>query len=147
MERTTRIIAGCLLAALLLAGTAAEAGMLDRLLKKDDGSHQAAPRYDRFPTIHYTVGRLVQSGMDGWKVDDYGLQLTPDCVITGADGEKGELIEGTEAIVSGALVNGVFVALRVRILDPSWSYGPRNPDVKVEWFESDPTVGIGTGPY
>lgn len=146
MKNTTRIITWCLLAAVLLAGSTASAGMLDRFKNKGEKEHKVAPRYDRFPTIHYHVGQLQQSGFDGWKVGDLNLQVAKTCVVTGSDGEETRLSAGSDAIVSGALIGDTFVALRVRILSSDWNSGPRDPNVKVERSDSDPTVGIGTGP-
>lgn len=123
----------------------AGAGFLNRGSKKNQES-KAVPRYDLFPKVSFHKGVLNQ-GMGGvWQLDDVGLQVRTDCVITSDFGGDPSLVDGREALVMGSKLNGTIVAFRVRIMKPDNMYEGVMNSSEVVPSEMDPTVGIGRGP-
>jgi len=126
MNRTLTIL---LAVCLVLGLGSAEAGQRDR------NSHKAPPkgkrtempetwttaRYDHFPTMSYTSGRVQQNGLRGWKVGDIELILKKDTVIM-MDGSRVEgLQSGRDVVVMGSLMGNTMVVWSARILPHDYS--------------------------
>lgn len=130
----------------LFAAPGTQAGWFGIGKDKEDQDKDPAPRYDNYPTMSFHLGTLTRSGYGGWKLDDLQVQFRPDCEVNDQSGELGTLAEGRQALVSGARVGDTILAIRVTVLKPGWDLGPKNADQEVDWSQTDPTVGVGTGP-
>ncbi|MBU8869912.1 MAG: hypothetical protein KOO60_03445 [Gemmatimonadales bacterium] len=136
-------------AASLLVPLDTEAGWLGKLKgKSTDKTSELdlVPRYDNYPTMGFHLGTLSRDSWTGWRLDELNVQFTRDCVITSNNDDKGEMVEGKQAIITGSRVGDTIIAQRVTILKPNWDAGPKNTQENVIWSDSDPTVGVGNGP-
>jgi hypothetical protein len=124
----------------------AEAGWFNKSNSERDSEKKLTPRYDNFPTMSFHLGTLVRNGYAGWKLGELDVQISPQCIVQSNGEDDGVLVEGRQAIVSGAQVGNTIMALRVTILKPNWDMGPENYDEDVIWSDADPTVGVGHGP-
>ncbi|MFO7607991.1 MAG: hypothetical protein R6X35_02160 [Candidatus Krumholzibacteriia bacterium] len=141
MKRTLTMLA--LLAAVAVATGPAEAGLFKRNKPKDKAPQTAKIwRYDRLPTMAFHKGELRAEGIGLWRIGELYLQLAPDCELVGAD----QLQTGRTAIVMGPRVGSTIVAWRLEMVKAQQQRTPRTLDTRIEWSESDPTVGVGTAP-
>ena len=145
MKRTTTLLA--LLACAALAVAPAEAGLFKKSKPAADEGKVKTWRYDRLPTMSFHKGQLRNESMGVWKVGELTLQLAPDCRIVDG-GRPGSLATGRTAIVMGPRIGGTIVAWRVDVQPHAHAVArpTRGADTQIEWSQSDPTVGRGTGP-
>lgn len=130
-----------LAAVVLLAGTAS-AGWFDKPVPKSGGLLKNH-RFNRHPSLTFTRGELHQGMRGEWFVGKRKIQLTKDCLIIGADGNKVDLAAGLQAIISGTVIGDMVFATEVRLIAPDWMAPPSlNHEGHKEASDSDPSVGV-----
>ena len=145
MKRTLTILALVALVALVVA-PGVEAGLLDKLNKKNDDQKKKPQRYDLYPSMGFYTGTLGRDIGTGWTLGHYRLILAKDCSISSEVHDKPVLDEGRPALVMGPRIGDTIVAWRVRIQADEYGRLNENPEVEFTPSEVDPTVGEGTGP-
>ncbi|MFO7652529.1 MAG: hypothetical protein R6X25_01790 [Candidatus Krumholzibacteriia bacterium] len=141
------------MAAVLTSASPAAAWGRKQVRVKTPLERKVPPRFDSLPSMSYAAGTL-QRGATGWKVGPRDVEIPSFCRIGRADQapNPGALVEGVEVAVMGSEVGGRFVAWRVDVKPPSWAATGLGSTLfvadeeRIVWSETDPDVGVGTGP-
>lgn len=151
-RRLVTTVALCLVAGTLVAGDA-EAGR-SRSTKKLSKERTEMPalytephHFDRDPTMSFHRGVLRRDGLAGWRVGELQLQMRPDALVLGPDGEASFLQEGRDVVVMGPRFGGTMVGWNVRLLASESLSSVSGSDVVKKPSDTTPDVGeIVSGP-
>ncbi len=141
---TTAVL--CLAVGALVAGDA-EAGKRrdSKKLSKDRTEMPALytqpHHFDRDPPMSFHRGVLRRDGLAGWRLGELQLQMRPDALVLGADGQMSSLREGSEAVVMGPRVGNTMVGWNARLLPPESSVSFSTTDVVKKPSDTTPEVG------
>jgi hypothetical protein len=139
------ILAPALIIALaVVSADDAAAGLFGK--KQDTEQRAKAWRFDLLPTMSFTKGKISQDVVAGWAIDDLRVQLAPQCSIVDQDGQKADLYDGQNVIIMGPRAGNTIVAWQVRLMPRDVNGQLRSDTNDIVRSESDPTVGVGTGP-
>lgn len=146
IRRLMTTTALCLAVGALVAGDAEAGPRRDsKKLSKDRTEMPALytkpHRFDRDPTMSFHRGVLRRDGLAGWRVGDLHLQMRPDALVLGTDGEMSFLREGSEAVVMGPRVGNTMVGWNVRLLAPESSVSLSTSNVVKKPSDTTPEVG------
>lgn len=146
MKRTIPVILVLVLFLGVTVAPDADAGWLDKFKKDKKEETKVPPRYDLFPTMGFHTGVLGLDAFNAWTLDDLSLAFAPECKISSEIDPNGGLDEGRKAMVMGSKVGDTIVAWRVEILASEYGIKAHDPHIEFIPSESDPTVGVGSGP-
>ncbi len=144
MKRIVSITFVLILAGIMVASSA-DAGWFGNKDKDKDKEKKMVPRYDEYPSMGFTQGRLGRDSYSGWKVGQYEVRFTGTCQVVNEDGEAADLQEGRKALIMGPRWGNTVIAWRVKIMSSLENQGNQDPNVHLQEGES-PYVAVGTAP-
>ncbi|MBM4131705.1 hypothetical protein FJ250_11870 [bacterium] len=104
--------------------------------------------FDRDPSMSFLSGTLRRDGLSGWRAGDMTVQLAPNAVVLGPDGEESVLQEGREALIMGPRFGGTILAWSVRMLSPDSGLSASTAGEVTKPSDVDPHVGeLISAPY
>jgi len=146
--------AGLALVLLLVAVLAAPATAGWFGLGKDDDetTRTPPPRFDHHPSLSFHAGTLERSVRSGWSLGGSDLVITRNTRIRRLDDPAASvhLNAGAEIVAMGARQGDVLVCRQILVqpyVATSGLSGLGWTPEQIVWSTSDPTVGVGTGPY
>jgi hypothetical protein len=154
MKRNTAITLSLCLALGVTTVSEAEAGRRNdnKRLSKNRTEMPAemreAHRFDLLPTMEFTTGVLRRDGISGWRVGEYQLQMSRESVVTGPDGERTVLQEGSRVLVMGPRFGDTYVGWNVRLVGHDQPGNSLSTDVVKKPSDASSDVGeIVSAPY
>lgn len=142
------LLAALFVATSALAPAATQAGWFSKK-KKQDKEQPRPQRFEQHPDMRYLVGTLTRGGLGGWQVGGVDVAIESTTKVTVQDDNRGgyaPLREGREVILMGSQYGNQMVVRQAIVLRPDRQLPAYNNIEQIEWSESDPTVGKGTGP-